>query len=261
MTGELYRRLQKSYEPLQYEIIENATLEQLHRALAAQPYDIVHISGYGGQSAPRRPGAGPAREDGRPVLIERDQLAELLDRKEIRLICLDACHSDLLAYGLAKDLRTPAIYGIQSIISTEAADTFAEGFLAAVLAGQPLTACVTQGRQSIDVWRPGSREWALPVLYTDSPDGQLVLAPWQTGAEAAVKRDLGLERAAQQDVPAPESPERQKLQMWIALKRRNLDVLESQSAGANYVSVQLSGQIADLRGEIADLEQKLSVTP
>ena len=46
MTNQLYKRLQKDFEQLQYTIVEDITLPRLVEALFKGPFDIVHFSGH-----------------------------------------------------------------------------------------------------------------------------------------------------------------------------------------------------------------------
>jgi hypothetical protein len=263
MTRDLYNRLSNEVSPPEVEFLEDATLARLEKCLCAGAYDIVHLCGHAEEVLPNTQALLLLDERGRPAPVPPEQLVEILKlTKDLKLVCLDACNSDLLAFNLARAMPVPAVYGIQSMISDESAFEFAHGFLAALLSGQTLTTAAIQGRQAIDRARPGSREWGLPVVYTASPDSQLTLGAWQTmsgvgSREVSKGIAPGTETAAVSDPAGSPSPERQKLEIWLTLKRKNLESLESQLAASSYPTAGVQAQAAELREEIAALESQL----
>lgn len=269
MTHDLYDGLQKQFEQLSVTIVEDVNLARLQRAVY-DPFDVVHFCGHadvvlGDQAMiflDEKGGYAPARPD---------QLADALGSlPELKMICLDACYSDLLAVQLAARTRVPAIYGIRNVISDESADSFIRGFLSALLSGQTLTAAATQGRQEIDRERPGSREWGLPVVYTGTPDGQLVLSSWQTsytGTGSGYSKGLidsppppAPPEAVRGEPNARPSRERQKLEISLTLKRKNLQALEDQLANSSYAPPEVQAQVTGLRDEIETLQAQLAQT-
>lgn len=268
MTHALYDGLTKQFDQLKVTFIDDATLSRLGEALSAGRYDVLHLCGHA-DVVLGVPAMILLDEKGQEVPAAPERLAELLTpaaTKRPTLLCLDACNSDMLAQDLARRTHTPAVYGIRSAISNEAADSFIRGFLTALLSGQTLTAAVTQGRQAIDQERPGSREWGLPVLYTGYPDSQLTLSSWQASYSAgSSERSKDIHSVTQEAVGSPgagkPSREHQKLETWITLKRKNLKAIEDQVAGSSYLPATVQAQMAGLREEIAALEAQLAQTP
>ena len=208
------------------------------------------------------------RREGGYVPVRADQLANVLVNVDgIKLICLDACYSDMLAMQLAAHTHVPAIYGIRSLISDESADSFVRGFLTALLSGQTLTAAATQGRLQIDRERPGSREWGLPVLYTATPNDQLVRSLWQMSYTGSVGSNCakGLVESEPTEpvrsaLGTKPSRERQKIETLLTVKRKNLQVLEDQLAASSYAPPEKQAEVTSLRKEISELEAQLVQT-
>jgi formylglycine-generating enzyme required for sulfatase activity len=99
---------------------------------------------------------------------------------EIRLVLLNACEGarpdprDPFA-GVAAavvERGVPAVIGMQFEISDEAANAFAEEFYQALANGLPVDAALADARQAV-FFLPNWIEWATPVLFMRSPDGQL----------------------------------------------------------------------------------------
>jgi hypothetical protein len=266
MTRALYADLQKQFGHLDVNLSVDVTLSQLESELAKGPYDIVHLCGHADRPTPDTRALFLRDEKGQPVPVLPERLAGALARAgAVRLLCVDACNSDLVAADLARLTRIPAVYGIQNMISNESADSFIRNFLAALLSGQTLAVAATQGRQAIDRDRPGSREWALPVLYTNRADGQLAPTPWQASynvdASGASKGTGKNPTEPVASTPGKASREHQKLETWLTLKRKNLEALQQQLAGSSYAPPEVQTQLANLQAEVASLEAQLAQTP
>jgi hypothetical protein len=135
---------------------------------------------------------------------------------------------------------------------------FTESLYRGAVAGRPLEAAVTQGRQEIDLQNPGSREWGLPVFYLQAAEGVLLSEPSETAGPAAVEEGLGLEALA---TPPPD-PNRQrewkKLRLLLGVRERNLRALEEQEAAYRGPAPELlRTQIAETKSEIERLEEEL----
>ena len=92
----------------------------------------------------------------------------LSSHPSVRLVMLDACYSQALAFRLAQSL--PAVLGYRDILTLPACETFVEGFYRSLFVGQPLEVAVTDARQRIDRLIPGSREWGQVVLYLQTEE-------------------------------------------------------------------------------------------
>jgi hypothetical protein len=158
------------------------TLAALQRMLRRQDYHVVHFIGHGMYDAAADVGVlafeGP---DGRSQEVQADHVAMLLhDHRTLRLAVLNSCEGargglhDPYA-GTAQTLvrqGVPAVVAMQFEITDDAAVVFAQTLYEAIADGYPLDAATAQARMAIR--NDGNPvEWATPVLYLRSPDGQI----------------------------------------------------------------------------------------
>ena len=105
-----------------------------------------------------------------PSLVDVSRLRYLCsDKPDLRLICLSGDYTDQMAGELAS--VCPAVIGWRGVNSNRAYLSFSDGFYSSLLLGLPFETAVTQGRQRIDLDRPGGKEWAMPVCYLQAPHG------------------------------------------------------------------------------------------
>ena len=187
VEGE-WARLQTSLgELLERELVTitrlpSATLASLQRPLRLNEYHVFHFIGHGGFDEQSQDGA-LALEDGqgRTRLVTGQDLGVMLsDHRSLQLIVLNACEgargsaSDPFA-GVAQSLvqqGIPAVIAMQFEITDDAAITFAQELYAAIADGYPVDAALSEARRAI--FASGNDvEWATPVLYMRSPNGQL----------------------------------------------------------------------------------------
>lgn len=145
------------------------------RLMGEQPVHILHVVGHG--EAGRM-----LLEDGRgrsqPVRGE-DLAALLRNHHAVRLVYLSACEGALSSgqsafAGVAQALvrgGAPAAVAMQAEISDTGAIELARTFYTALAAGRPVDAALTQARAALSA--AGSLEWAIPVLFSRSPDNRL----------------------------------------------------------------------------------------
>jgi tetratricopeptide (TPR) repeat protein len=163
--------------------MDQPTLPALTEYLLRGQYNIFHFIGHGGFDEQNQDGVLVLEDDfKRGYYASSERLAVLLGNQEdLRLVVLNACEggrtsaSDPFA-GIATTLvRTgsvPAVVAMQLAITDQAAITFARGFYNALSVGRPVDGAVTQARLAI--FADGNDvEWATPVLYMRSPDGQI----------------------------------------------------------------------------------------
>ncbi|HET9021360.1 MAG TPA: CHAT domain-containing protein [Ornithinibacter sp.] len=162
--------------------LPSASLSGLQRPLRLENYHIFHFIGHGGFDDHAQDGA-LALEDayGRSRLVSGQDLGVMLSaHRSLRLIVLNACEgaraatSDPFA-GVAQSLvqqGIPAVIAMQFEITDEAAITFSEELYAAIADGYSVDAALGEARRAI--FASGNDvEWATPVLYTRSANGQL----------------------------------------------------------------------------------------
>lgn len=105
-----------------------------------------------------------------PSYVDVSKLRYLCsDKSDLRLICLSGDYTDQMASELAS--VCPAVIGWRGVNSNRAYLSFSDGFYSSLLLGLPFEVAVTQGRQRIDLDRPGGKEWAMPVCYLQAPHG------------------------------------------------------------------------------------------
>jgi len=124
-------------------------------------------------------------DDGRARQVSASALEPLLGSADLRLAVLNACESAVAPggpfLGLAPALvrgGLPAVVAMQMSMPDESAVVFAREFYRALADGQPVDACVTEGRLGIRVALPDTRiDWGIPVLFLRADDGQLFRKP------------------------------------------------------------------------------------
>jgi hypothetical protein len=185
--------------------LPNASLGGLQHPLRLDQYHIFHFIGHGGFDESSQDGA-LALEDahGRARLVTGQDLGVMLSsHRSLRLIVLNACEgaragsSDPFG-GVAQSLvqqGIPAVIAMQFEITDEAAITFAEELYAAIADGYSVDAALGESRRAI--FASGNDvEWATPVLYTRSPNGQLFkMTKRSMEAEGLAKEQVGREEA------------------------------------------------------------------
>lgn len=160
------------------------TLETLRQGLRRGCH-VFHFSGHGGR----------ATEEGYLVFedeagsrnrVDNDTLAHLLRGSQVRLAVLNACESALATDGdafasvAAALVRAglPAVIAHQCPLPDTSAVLFAAEFYRALADGLPVDAAVCEGRKALLSELGTSRwervDWAAPVLFMHSPDGQIL---------------------------------------------------------------------------------------
>jgi hypothetical protein len=178
--------LERSVERLEVEILEPADLNRLRGALVDREFHALHFMGHGDFDPRTGEGTiildGPA--GGSRAVAARDLAPGLQDLRSLRLAVLNACHTARSGAeegvspfaGLAPALMRaglPAVLAMQLPISDRGAIAFSESFYRRILAGDPVDAAVTEGRQAIRGADPRSPEWAVPALFLRVPDGRI----------------------------------------------------------------------------------------
>ena len=188
-----WRALKESLKDLEaqnlveLERLDRATVEALQDRLMqrfdTRPYHIFHFIGHGDFDAGKREGRLLLEhEDGSQNPVLGKNLAELLrDYTTLRLAIINSCEgartSESNSYNgtvqnLLRHARIPAVIGMQFEITDIAAISFTKRFYSALAAGFPVDAALSQARMSI--FQSGNEvEWATPVLYMRSEDGNL----------------------------------------------------------------------------------------
>ena len=96
-------------------------------------------------------------------------------------VILDACSSGQIATDPFRSIapaliraQTPAVIAMQFQVPEETTVAFSTEFYRALTEGQPIDACVTEGRRAVmNVSGLGRADWGIPVVYTRAQDGRL----------------------------------------------------------------------------------------
>jgi len=161
---------------------QSSTLAALRQTLLAKECHVLHFMGHGGSVAGQ-----PERvlffetEDGNPDPVSgTDLLNKLAGFPRLRLVVLNACESAAAGFepfaGVASSLvlgGLPAVVAMQLPISDQAAIAFSQAFYQRLAAGDPVDAAVAEGRQAMHSKDRESFEWATPVLFLRTPNGEL----------------------------------------------------------------------------------------
>ena len=274
---ELFRQLADFGQLALWILKGGADLDELRYALAQQPH-VIH---YAGTGVERRPGEQAlllpgTYSSGDPV--SSDDLVRLLSSlSNLRLVFLNGCNTDWIAAAIA-DIPAAAL-GMRGLISSQARSRFAAEFYRSALGGAPLDVAASHARRQINVRYPGSREWAVPILYLQG-DGTLLQAPRaDTGpmVAAALRDDTEQLLAAPRDevrlaavgsldvagnVVAVD-PERQGeleyLNKKLAVTRANLEALQLQKEHLGEAMPPLmASQITELEEQLSETSRRIS---
>ncbi len=196
--------------------LSSSTFSALESELLREDHHIFHFIGHGGYDPQTQDGMLVfTKDDGTSSVIASDQLGAILgDENSLQLAVINACEGavsegkDIFA-GTAQRLvghGVPAVVAMQAEITDDAALAFSERFYEALAGGHPVDEALVRARKAIFT-QPNLLEWATPVLYMRSGDGQLFdVAPAAVSAPApAVERPVAASPAPQA-VPVAASP-------------------------------------------------------
>lgn len=173
------------------------TLAALRQTLLAQECHVLHFMGHGGSVSEQT-----TRQTERVLFFETedgnadpvsgtDLVNKLADFPRLRLVVLNACESAAASQelgepaggagfdpfaGVAGSLvlgGLPAVVAMQIPISDQAAIAFSQAFYQRLAASDPVDAAVAEGRQAVHSADRESFEWATPVLFMRTPNGEL----------------------------------------------------------------------------------------
>ena len=163
------------------QVVHPATPRALQQELFRGDYHVLHFVGHGGI---RRSGQGAlALEDqqGGIQLVDADRLRVLLQGSAVKLAVLNACHSaahserDALM-GVAPALvraGIPAVMAMQFKVYESTARLFSEILYAAMAAGMPVDAAVSEMRIGAFAGTDDHLSWGIPVLYLRAEKGAI----------------------------------------------------------------------------------------
>ncbi|EAQ81489.1 CHAT domain-containing protein [Blastopirellula marina] len=172
-------QLSRHRDKINIRTLNAATIDDLRRALLDNTFDIVHFSGHGTKN-------GLVFEDtnGRLMVPASDALAELLLRRSVKTVLLNACYS--LSVGRLTSMGAEFTIATTGPISDPAAIEFTRGFYDAIGAGY----------DAADAYDEGMSTAKLKELHIDTillRSGEEYAAPDQV-ASPSVNTDTTLPR-------------------------------------------------------------------
>jgi len=172
----------RGVEGVDLHVLEGATRDCLRKALAREPWHVLHFMGHGESAGGE--GALVLEGDGGKVdLLPGSELAELLgSRQRPALVVLNACQTadgsraaDAFAGigGALVKAGVLSVVAMQAPISDDAALAFSKGLYRGLAAGDPVDAAVTMGRRAIQTTQGSTDEWFIPILFLRRRDGKI----------------------------------------------------------------------------------------
>ena len=161
--------------------LPSATLGELGDWLRQHPTHVIHFVGHGDFDARLREGVIYFQDNhGKSSPVTSSVLGPFVrDHDPLRMVVLNACRSARsdavdpfagMAQGLVQQDAT-AVVAMQFPISDRAAVTFTGEFYGALVEGLPVDQAVSSARKAL--LAEFRDEWATPVLFMRSPDGNI----------------------------------------------------------------------------------------
>ena len=197
---------------VQADRLEAGTLAALQLPLRQREYHVLHFVGHGKYDEDAQDGAlALEAEDGRMRLVTgRDLGVMLRGHRSLRLVVLNACEGARSARddpfgGVAQALvrqGIPAVIAMQFEVSDPAALVFSQSFYQAIADGLPVDLAMVEARKTM--FAAGNEvEWATPVLYLRSPDGQVFIRGQIPEADRQAQEKAGQEAPEETDAFDP----------------------------------------------------------
>jgi CHAT domain len=224
----------------------DATWATLQDYLLSDRWHVLHFIGHGDFDIDQDEGGlFLTREDGRPDLVEANQLVDLLReaRPMPRLVVLNSCSgattgvSDLFAGTAAALVRggVSSVAAMQWPISDGAACAFARGFYTAIAHGRGVDEATRSGRVAIVGTHARTLEWVTPVMYLRGHDSRLfILNPQQRREPIPVVRP-----------GSPSAPSQRGADLKSAQRERSVPQPGSQAPLVRLATLGTRGQYLD----------------
>ncbi len=186
------------------DLLLDATPELLHRTLesATAPIDILHFIGHGEYNEQTDCGYLIfENQDGGERRLDSSTLRQIVCRRGIRLVCLNACETGRggrqdFSRGVAQALiagGVPAVVANQYPVLDVSATAFSRHFYWALAMGHTIGDAAREARVSVNYSIAGEAiDWAVPVVFARNPAQRLCLprtaADYERTRSAAVRR-------------------------------------------------------------------------
>jgi hypothetical protein len=163
----------------QIEVLEKATPGRLQRRLADGGCDVLHFAGHGDFDEETREGSVLLEDErGRPRPVGFELLRQIVVRRGLRLVFLNACETGRGGRvdwnrGVAPALvaaGVPAVVANQYAVLDVAATAFARDFYAHLARGRSLGDAAREARVAVGHGvSTATIDWAVPVLFARDP--------------------------------------------------------------------------------------------
>ena len=161
------------------EVLPRPSAARLQRRLAEGGVDVLHFVGHGAFDAAAREGSLLLEDErARPRRLGFDALRQIVCRRGLRLVFLNACESGRGGRaewnrGLAPALVAagmPCVVANQYAVLDAAATVFAREFYTALAGGAALGDAAREARRAVSRdLDPAALDWAVPVLFARDP--------------------------------------------------------------------------------------------
>jgi hypothetical protein len=167
------------------EVLLDATPDALHCALEtdSKPVDILHFIGHGTYQEDNRMGYLIFEsEEGGMQQLDSQVLRQIVSRRDIRLVFLNACETGQggradFNRGVAPALLAggvPAVVANQYSVLDSSATSFARHFYWALAQGRSIGDAARESRVAVNYSIAGEAiDWAVPVVYARNPGDTL----------------------------------------------------------------------------------------
>lgn len=164
--------------------VDGNSHRDLQMAMRQDDWHVFHYIGHAGFDESKNAGfllLGDDRKPNTGMELPAKSLARLIRSEDFRLVVLNACEGatsdgeDIFS-STASTLLTdgiPAVLAMQYPITDGAAIELARSFYESVADGSPVDYAITDARVNISISYSEFLEWATPVLFMRSKDGQL----------------------------------------------------------------------------------------
>lgn len=187
-AGEEEILIRRGFEALieaglaEVDVLPSATPATLHARITTDRYDIVHFIGHGEFDAQSGQGYLLFETDaGDPLRADARSMREILCRRGIKLVFLNACESGMggkaeFNQGVAPALvenGLPAVVANQYKVLDPSATAFSQHFYWGLAQGLPLGDAAREARIALNYAIDGETiDWAVPVLYAHDPNAR-----------------------------------------------------------------------------------------
>jgi hypothetical protein len=165
------------------DVLLNASPSALHSKLESKVFDVIHFIGHGEYDPHEDLGYLIFEDDfGAVQRVDSDQLKQIVCRRGVRLVFLNACETGKggradfnrgVAPALIKE-GVPAVVGNRYSVLDVSATAFARHFYWALALGRSIGDAAREARVAVNYLISGEAiDWAVPVMFARDPSERL----------------------------------------------------------------------------------------